>query len=29
MMSTAASYCSGRSCNGWIHWINNESQSLD
>ena len=27
--STAASYCSGRSCNGWIHWINDEGQSLD
>jgi hypothetical protein len=27
--STAASYCSGRSCNGWTHWINDEGQSLD
>ena len=27
--STAASYCSGRSCNGWIHWINDAGQSLD
>ena len=27
--STAASYCSGRSCNGWLHWINNAGQSLD
>ena len=27
--STAASYCSGRSCSGWIHWINDEGQSLD
>lgn len=27
--STAASYCSGRSCNGWIHWINDDGQSLD
>lgn len=27
--STAASYCSGRSCNGWLHWINDEGQSLD
>ena len=27
--STAASYCSGRSCNGWIHWINDEGRSLD
>ena len=27
--STAASYCSGRSCNGWTHWINDAGQSLD
>lgn len=27
--STAASYCSGRSCNGWLHWINDAGQSLD
>ena len=27
--STAASYCSGRSCNGWLNWINDEGQSLD
>lgn len=27
--STAASYCSGRSCNGWIHWINDEGLTLD
>lgn len=27
--STAASYCSGRSCNGWTHWINDEGKSLD
>ncbi|MBQ8702143.1 MAG: DUF4357 domain-containing protein [Prevotella sp.] len=27
--STAASYCSGRSTNGWEHWINDEGQSLD
>ena len=27
--STAASYCSGRSCNGWTHWINDSGQSLD
>lgn len=27
--STAASYCSGRSCNGWLHWINEAGQSLD
>lgn len=27
--STAASYCSGRSCNGWAHWINEEGKTLD
>lgn len=27
--STAASYCSGRSCNGWLHWVNDAGQSLD
>jgi hypothetical protein len=27
--STAASYCSGRSTNGWEHWINDAGQSLD
>ena len=27
--STAASYCSGRSCNGWLHWIYDSGQSLD
>lgn len=27
--STAASYCAGRSCNGWQHWVNNAGQSLD
>ena len=27
--STAASYCSGRSCNGWINWINDKGQTLD
>lgn len=27
--STAASYCSGRSCNGWLHWVNDEGWSLD
>ena len=27
--STAASYCSGRSCNGWLRWINEAGQSLD
>jgi hypothetical protein len=27
--STAASYCSGRSCNGWLHWINDAGQTLD
>ena len=27
--STAASYCSGRSCNGWTHWVNDAGQSLD
>ena len=27
--STAASYCSGRSCNGWLHWINDAGLSLD
>lgn len=27
--STAASYCAGRSCNGWLHWINDAGQSLD
>ena len=27
--STAASYCAGRSANGWAHWINDEGQSLD
>ena len=27
--STAASYCSGRSCNGWMNWINDAGQTLD
>lgn len=27
--STAASYCSGRSCNGWKNWINDAGQTLD
>ena len=27
--STAASYCSGRSTNGWTHWVNDEGQTLD
>lgn len=27
--STAASYCSGRSCNGWKEWVNDAGQSLD
>lgn len=27
--STAASYCSGRSSNGWQHWLNDEGKSLD
>ena len=27
--STAASYCSGRSTNGWKHWVNDAGQSLD
>ena len=27
--STAASYCSGRSSNGWNHWINDAGQTLD
>lgn len=27
--STAASYCTGRSCNGWQHWVNDAGQSLD
>jgi len=27
--STAASYCSGRSCNGWDEWVNDAGQSLD
>ena len=27
--STAASYCAGRSTNGWEHWVNDAGQSLD
>ena len=27
--STAASYCSGRSYNGWKNWINDKGQTLD
>ena len=27
--STAASYCAGRSCNGWDEWVNDAGQSLD
>lgn len=27
--STAASYCSGRSCNGWQLWVNDDGLSLD
>ena len=27
--STAASYCAGRSCNGWDEWHNDAGQSLD
>lgn len=27
--STAASYCAGRSCNGWDNWVNDAGQSLD
>ena len=27
--STAASYCAGRSTNGWDHWVNDAGQSLD
>ena len=27
--STAASYCSGRSTNGWKHWVNDAGQTLD
>lgn len=27
--STAASYCAGRSCNGWQNWVNDAHQSLD
>jgi len=27
--STAASYCSGRSTNGWEQWVNDAGQSLD
>lgn len=27
--STAASYCAGRSCNGWNEWVNDDGQSLD
>jgi len=27
--STAASYCAGRSCNGWEKWVNDAGQSLD
>ena len=27
--STAASYCAGRSCNGWDKWVNDAGQSLD
>lgn len=27
--STVASYCSGRSCNGWKNWINDAGQTLD
>lgn len=27
--STAASYCAGRSCNGWQHWVNDSGLSLD
>ncbi len=27
--STAASYCAGRSCNGWDEWVNDAGLSLD
>jgi len=27
--STAASYCAGRSCNGWDEWVSDAGQSLD
>ena len=27
--STAASYCSGRSCNGWKEWTSEDGKSLD
>jgi len=27
--STAASYCSGRSCNGWQHWTREDGLTLD
>ena len=27
--STAASFCIGRNCNGWLYWINDEKQSLN